>query len=134
MYYLSLAVAPPLTLDTLLPLLKGVKDWQRLAEQIILAQDDFDECYDLPSTDLIALQHMLGSDEECIKFVTEKFLRGEGGHYQQPSWRAVIWSLYRANEIQLASMIKSYAEPHQGQSIVDVPCRLVRAGLYNNTY
>ena len=114
----SLPVAPPLTTDTLLPLLKQVKSWRRLAKQLIQAYDEDDDLYTSDDEDLDALQHQYGSDEECLKSLIEKFLQGKGGRYEQPSWRAVIWSLYKANEIQLASHIKSYGEPLQGVCIV----------------
>ena len=69
------------------------------------------------STDLDALQRQHGSDEECLKAVIEKFLQGQEFRYKRPSWRAVLLSLCNANEIQLASSIKSYAEPLQGVCI-----------------
>ena len=62
------------------------------------------------------LQHQHGSDENCLKAVVEKFLLGKG-RYRKPSWRAVIWSLYKANELHLADQIRSYAEPVQGVCI-----------------
>ena len=123
---LSLLVAPPLTTETLLPVVKQVKSWRSLAKELIWAYDDNDYDYDNDSDygeDLDALQHQHGSDEECLKSVIEKFLQGKGGRYKQPSWRAVIWSLYKANEIQLASHIKSYGEPLQGVCIVCVHYR-----------
>ena len=104
-------------------LVREVKSWRKLAKELVLAYDQDDDQEDvlirfLDFTDLDALQHQLGSDEECLKSVIEKFLQGKGGRYKQPSWRAVIWSLYKANEIQLASHIKSYGEPLQGVCIV----------------
>ena len=54
------------------------------------------------------------SDEACLKAVIEDFLTQGKGYYAQPSWRALIWSLYQANEIQLAEHIRSFAEPAQG--------------------
>ena len=70
--------------------------------------------------DLDALQCQHGSDEECLKYVIEKFLRGKIGYYDIPTWRAVIWALYNANEIEIASNIKSYAEPLQGTTCMSV--------------
>ena len=110
----SLLVAPPLTSDTLLSLLKGVKSWRKLAKQLLHAYDKDDEYIILPhSYNLDDLQHQHGSDEDCLKAVIEIFLQGKG-QYKQPSWRAVLQSLFNANEFQLASSIKRYAEPVKG--------------------
>ena len=123
----SLPVAPPLTSDTLLPLLKGVKSWRRLAKELIYTyEDDGQHGLLLPPLRrgcswhvLDALQHRHGSDEESLKAVIEMFLQGKG-QYEQPSWGAVLWSLYNTNEFQLAANIKSYAEPLQGMYTTDV--------------
>ena len=106
-------------------LVRKVKSWRKLAKELVWAYDQDNHQQDIArhnpySTDLDALQRQLGSDEECLKSVIEKFLQRKGGRYNQPSWRAVIWSLYRANEIQLASHIKIYGEPLQGVCIVCV--------------
>ena len=103
---LSLSAAPPLTVDMIFTLVKEVKSWRRLAKGLIHAYDQ----------DLDALQRQHGSDEECLKAVIEIFLEGKGGRSdRQPlSWRAVIRALYEANEVQVASNIKSRAEPLQG--------------------
>ena len=115
----SLPVAPPLTSDTLLPLLKGVKNWRRLAKELIYTYDNDDLDYDSDEENLNNLQHRHGSDEECLKAVIEVFLQGKG-QYEQPSWGAVLESLYYANELQLAANIKSYAEPQRGMYTADV--------------
>ena len=49
------------------------------------------------------------------KDVVERFLKGQDHFYQQPSWRAVIFSLDRAGETHLADRIRHYAEPMQGR-------------------
>ena len=64
--------------------------------------------------DLDALQSEHGSDEECLKAVIDMFIQGKGGRYEEPSWMAVLHSLYNANEFQLATSIKCYAEPLEG--------------------
>ena len=116
-----LLVVPPLTSDTLLPLLKGVKSWRKLAKGLILAYDRDDRWGKYQGFEnLDFLQHLYGSNEECLKAVIEKFTQGKGDRYIQPSWRAVLQSLCNAKEVQLASSIKSYAEPLQGVCIVDV--------------
>ena len=68
--------------------------------------------------DDIQCQH--GSDEACLKAVVEAFLLGKGDY--QPSWRAVIHALHKANEIHLADQIKSYAEPVQGECVWMIMC------------
>ena len=128
----SLLVAPLLTSDTLLPLLKRVKSWRKLAKELLYAYDEGDydyRSYYSDDEDLNDLQNQHGSDEECLKAVIEKFLEGKGSQYEKPSWRAVLLSLYNANEIQLASSIKNCAEPLQGVCIVDVPYKVGRVNL-----
>ena len=97
--------APPLTLDGVLDVVKNVRSWRKLGKRILL--------YSSSKLDVIQHQHV--SDEACLKAVIEDFLSGKSYLYQQPSWRALIWSLYRANEIQLAEHIRSFAEPVQGK-------------------
>ena len=120
----SLLAAPPVTVDTVFTLVREVKNWRKLVKELVWAYDHdepqkFIIQTNIPnSTDLDALQRQQGSDEECLKSVIEKFLQRKGCRHKQPSWRAVIWSLYLTNEIQLASHIKSYGEPLQGVCIV----------------
>jgi hypothetical protein len=109
-----------------LPLLKGVKSWRKLAKQLIYAYDKSDQRQPLISFgysehDLDDLQHRQGSNENCLKTVIEIFLQGRG-RYKQPSWRVVLLSLYNAKELQLATSIKSYAEPLQGVCTIIVVC------------
>ena len=67
-------------------------------------------------SDLYDIQQQYDSDEDCLKAVVEYFFR-DGSSLMRPSWRAVIWSLYSADEFQLAEQIRSYAEPVQGTVI-----------------
>ena len=85
---------------------KKVQSWRRLGKHLVYSNLDH-------------IQHQHGSDEDCLKAVVEKFLQGEG-LYQQPSWRAVIWSLYKTNEITLADQIRSRAELVQGTQWTNV--------------
>ena len=100
----------------MLPVVKGVRSWRTLAKQLVYAydQDTSDTIYKSirNSINLDDLQHQHGSDDNCLKAVVEKFLLG--GLYGQPSWRAVIWSLYKTDELHLVDQIRSYAEPVQG--------------------
>ena len=92
--------APPLTSENVLEVVKNVRNWRTLGVCICLH-------------DLDAIRHQHVSDEACLKAVIEDFLGGIG--YYKPSWRVVIWSLYKANEIELAEHIRSYAEPVKGK-------------------
>ena len=119
-----------------------MKSWRKLAKQLIYASDKDDRLIDLLSAplhlpppgysqhNLDDLQLQWGTDEDCLKTVIEIFLQGRG-QYKQPSWRAMLWSLYNANELQLAASIKSYAEPLQGVFIIfiDRHCEINRFSI-----
>ena len=83
--------------------MKNVRSWRTLGERV----------YSLLSYKLDAIRRQHVSDEACLKAVIEEFLNGQG-LYRPPSWRALIWSLYKMNELQLAEHIRSFAEPVQG--------------------
>ena len=100
--------ALPLTLENVFNIVKNVKSWRTLGRHIY--------SYYSSQLDYIRRQHV--SDEARLKAVVKDFLSGKG-HYKQPSWRAVIWSVYKANEIQLAEHIRSFAEPVQGTVAID---------------
>ena len=102
---LSLPPAPPLTLDNIFDAVKNVRSWRTLGQYMIYSSSKLDD-----------IQRRHASHEACLKDVIELFLSGKG-RYKQPSWRAVIWSLYKANEIQLAEHIRNYAEPVQGNEV-----------------
>ena len=93
---------------------KGVRRWQTLAKHLVRGydKDDDENKKYYGSTDLDALQRDHGSDEDCLKAVVRTFLQGKGRY--RASWRAVIWSLYEANEIHLADQIRSYGEQLKG--------------------
>jgi hypothetical protein len=110
--------APPLTLDNILNVVKNVRSWRSLGQYILFY-----------SLDDIQQRHV--SDEACLKAVIELFLSGKGHHYQQPSWRAVIWSLYKANETQLAENIRSFAESVQGRVWGDIHGMIVEGFITN---
>ena len=97
--------APPLKFENVFAVVKNVRSWRSLGGGMGYS-----------SRVLTLIQQQYGSDEDCLKAVVKRFLK-DGGQFQQPSWRAVIWCLYRANELQLAEQIRSYAEPVQGTVI-----------------
>ena len=89
--------------------MKNVRSWRALGQHVYFL---FSSKLEL---DDIQYQHV--SDETCLKAVIEDFLSGKG-HYSQPSWRALIWILYKSNEFQLAEHIRSFAEPIQGSYMI----------------
>ena len=105
----------------MISVVKRVRRWRTLAKHLVRGYDKDDDKYNdyYGSTDLDALQHEHGSDEDCLKAVVSKFLNGKG-QYRPASWRGVIWSLYKANEIQLADQIRSYAEQLEGVCLLYV--------------
>ena len=113
-----------------------MKSWKNLAKKLLYAYDKDDRLAHLPlppgysGHNLDNLQRQRDSDEDCLKAVIEIFLQGRG-RYEQPSWRAVLRSLYNANEFQLAANIKSYVEPLQGVCIIfiDGHCEINRFSI-----
>jgi hypothetical protein len=89
---------------------KTVKSWRELA-QYLMGWYDFEGSYGRKKLDAIEDQHL--SDEARLKALVEEFLLGEG--LIQPSWRILIHVLHKADESHLIEMIKTNAEPHQGE-------------------
>ena len=109
-------VAPPLTLENVMTVVKGVRNWRAIARELIDAYDETDDAEDdiiVFGTDLDDLQRQHGSGENCLKEVVKIFLQ-KGGQYRPPSWRQVIGSLYKSDEIHLARQFQSYCEPLTG--------------------
>ena len=92
---LSLSPAPPLTLGNVMKAVEGVKDLTELDQWL--------------NGNYLTVLH------DGSKIVVEQFLKGQSRLYQQPSWRAVIFSLDGAEETHLADRIRHYAEPMQGR-------------------
>ena len=88
---LSLSPAPPLTLKNVLKVVEGVKNWKELAA---------------------VLNGYISSN---VTDIVKQFL-SRRGHYKQPSWRAVIFSLDGAGETHFADRIRHYAEPVRGRT------------------
>ena len=80
---------------------------------------------------LAAIQHQHVSDEARLKAVVEAFLLGEG--YYQPSWRRLIHTLHKAEEIHMAEKIKTNAEPHQGEWVYVIIIIIITRAL-QSTY
>ena len=101
-------------MDEVLKAVNGV-NWRRLGEELIgEEEEDYIGVSDYINLDRIHDEHE--SDEARLRAVVEEFLTV---HWRQ-SWRRVIWTLYRADEIDKAQQIRSYAEPQQGMLEYDV--------------
>ena len=61
-------IAPPLTLENVLPVVKEMRSWWTLAKQLFSTTDEL----------LDDFQRQHGSDEDCLKAVLESFFLGEG--------------------------------------------------------
>ena len=101
--------ALPLTVDNVFEVVKTVRRWRELAQWLLGWYDVISD--NQKKLDAIERHHI--SDVACLKAVVEAFLLEEG-HYQ-PSWKMLIQALYSAQEIHLAEMIKTNAEPQQGE-------------------
>ena len=98
--------ALPLTFDNVFEVVKTVRKWRKLAEKLM-------DWFDYKGSDrkkLNAIEQQYISDEARLKAVVEAFLQRK-----HPSWRKLIHALYRANENSQAEMIKTNAEPCQGE-------------------
>ena len=97
---------------------RSVRNWKTLAEQLVNTYDDSDDIIDLDGINLDDLQRRHSSDEDCLKEVVDTFLLRGGRYYQhRPSWRSVLWCLVKANETQLALHFKSYSEQLEGTCV-----------------
>ena len=123
-YLFSFSVAPPLTVENVMAVVKRVRSWRTLAKRLIIAHSKDNEHVFYGSTDLDDLQRQHSSDEDCLKEVVELFLQGKGGRYSrhQSSWRCVLWCLLFVDEIQLAYQFKSYSEHLEGECLCSVVC------------
>ena len=124
----SFLVAPLLTLENVLSVVKGVRNWRTLAKHLVRGYDKDDDGnrYYRGATDLDALQREHGSVEDCLKTVVRQFV--DRRDWYNVTWRAVIWSLYKASEIQLADQIRSYGEQLEGV------CLCIQNTTGNNTH
>lgn len=96
--------------------IKGVRRWRTLAKKLVHAYDKGDG-YTF-GTNLDNLQNQHHSDEDCLKAIVTKFLKGDSqSWYKPPSWRAVIWSLYKSDEIHMADKIRSFGEKLEGYQV-----------------
>ena len=97
--------APPLTVDTFVRAVHGVRDWKRFGRSLFNCSGIPDREHKL---DTIEQQH--GSDGNYLHGVVEEWFKGH-----QQSWRQVIYALDRTKEITVADRIRGYAEPPPGE-------------------
>ena len=118
-----LLAAPPLSMDEVLQAVKGV-NWRRLGKELIGEFWELESFTGSSNLDIIHDEHE--SDKARLRAVVKKFLTES----DRPSWRRVIWSLYRVHEIDKAQQISNYAEPLQGMLEYDlqVLCTIPRHG------
>ena len=86
-----------------------MRRWRKLANKL-MGWLDFKGSYGERKLDAIEQQYI--SDEARLKAVVEAFLQ-----WKHASWRRLIHALYQAHENHLAEMIKTNAEPCQGEWI-----------------
>ena len=93
--------APPLTVDTVVRALDGVRDWKKFGKWLFIRSGIID--YDA-RLETIEQQH--SSDGNYLHGVVEEWFRTH-----RPSWRLIVFVLDRENETKLANLIRGYAEP-----------------------
>ena len=94
----ALSLASSLDIDNILKAVEEVKNWGDFLQNLI--------------------GHYSPNDEVHLKDTVQQFIQGRGLY--QPSWRAVIFALDVANEINLADQIRHHGEPVQGVLCVQI--------------
>ena len=97
--------APPLTVDTVVRALHGVRDWKEFVKWLFFCSDISDRDAKLET---IEQQHR--SDGNYLHGVVEEWFKGH-----QQSWRQIIFALDGAKESVVADRIRGYAEPPPGE-------------------
>ena len=97
--------APPLTVDTVVRAVHGVRDWREFGKYLFICSGISDWNRKL---DTIKQQH--NSDINYLHGVVKEWFSG-----RQPSWRQVIFALDLAEESTIADSIRGYAEPPDGE-------------------
>ena len=119
-------VALPLTVDEVLKAVSGV-NYRRLGRELIeenyggLGISGFgDRVSERTNLDRIHDEHK--SNVARLRAVVEEFLDTSISRFgrisKAPSWKSVIWALYRIDEIDKAQQIRSYAEPLEGMQLL----------------
>ena len=97
--------APPLTVDTVVRAVHGVRNWRRFGWLLFIWSGISNEASKL---DTIEQQH--NSDGNYLHGVVKEWFSGH-----QQSWRKVIYALDWAWERVVADSIRGYAEPPPGE-------------------
>ena len=109
-------------MDEVLKAVSGV-NWRRLGKEL-LGQYDYGGFGDRVSRrtnfDIIHDKHK--SNVACLRAVVEEILNTGANitlvGLNPRSWKTVIWTLYRIDEIDKAQQIRSYAEPLEGMQLL----------------
>ena len=102
MFYTS---APPLTVDTVVRAVQGVRDWKEFGDWLFILSGISDR-----DARLQAIKQQHDSDGNYLHGVVEEWFKGH-----QQSWRQVIGALDCAQESVVADRIRGYAEPPPGE-------------------
>ena len=94
--------APPLTVDSVLAAVQGVK-WRTVGEMLLVFAYKVDK---------IGQQYK--SDDDRLHAVVTTWLQGDRKDVE-PSWRLIIWRLDHANQTKAADKIRDFAEPVLGK-------------------
>ena len=98
--------APPLTVNTVVRALDGVRDWKRFGESLFFWSDIFSD----HDARLQALKQQHRFDGNYLHGVVEEWFKGH-----HPSWRLIIFALDFTKESVVADPIRGYAEPPPGE-------------------
>ena len=96
--------APPLTVENVLKYTQEVKNWRRVGEGLL---------YSWNHTKLKVIERKYSSSEDRMRAVVQQWLQG-GGFPR--SWRALVWALDYAGDVEVADLIRGFTEPPSGES------------------
>ena len=90
--------------------MQDVKNWRKVGEWLFAPErKDGDWIYSI----LDEIQRQCATNEDRLRGMIDHWLMGEG---HPPSWRRLIYSLDRAEELAVADPIRGFAEPPPGES------------------
>lgn len=92
-----------LTVDTVMRVVQGVRDWRMFGVWLFPSDDD-------PDHKLDAIQQQYSSEKDRLHAIVQEWLKG-----YQPSWRRLILALDQAGESTLANPLRKFVEQPQGE-------------------
>ena len=107
-------LAPPLTVENILRAVHCVQGlaWRKLGRNLFPTDHKSFTEKEYPKLNEIVRRYK--SDDDRLRGVIEYWLRGDGLD-TNPSWRALILRLDKANETRAADNIRDFAEPLPGK-------------------